>query len=60
MRSLANENFPGPSIDFLIEQGVEVISIARELPGTSDQTVMELAIREDRTILTHDSDYADN
>lgn len=59
MRFLANENIPFPSIDFLLESGIEIISIAREFPGISDEEVIEIAISTERTIITLDSDYGD-
>ncbi len=59
MRFLANENFPGPSIKFLRKKNLDIISIAEDSPGLPDDQVMEIAIREERIILTHDSDYGE-
>ena len=59
MKFLANENFPGPSISFLRENDIDVKSIAQQNPGMSDEQVMKLGISEERTILTHDSDYGE-
>lgn len=56
---LANENFPWPSVIFLREQNIEVISIAEKFQGISDQEVMAIAINQNLTILTHDSDYGE-
>lgn len=59
MKFLANENFPGPSIELLRDQGLDVLSIIEFQPGMSDEQVMNLSISEGRTILTHDSDYGE-
>jgi predicted nuclease of predicted toxin-antitoxin system len=59
MKFIANENFPKPSIDFLRERGVDIKAIVELEPGITDEKVMQLAIEEERTILTHDSDYGE-
>ena len=56
---LANENYSGPSIEFLKHPGVGIKSIASDHPGISDEQVMQIAIKEERVILTHDSDYGE-
>ncbi len=57
MKFLANENFPKPSIDMLRNNGCDVLSISEIKPGSSDEVVMQMATSDNRTILTHDSDY---
>lgn len=59
MKLLANENFPGPSITLIKSEGLDIKSIASESPGMTDEEVMNLAIEEQRTIITHDSDYGE-
>jgi predicted nuclease of predicted toxin-antitoxin system len=59
MKFLANENFPKPAIDFLRKHDTDIHSIAELHPGISDDEVMKIAIDEERTILTHDSDYGE-
>ncbi|WP_350097088.1 DUF5615 family PIN-like protein [Imperialibacter sp.] len=59
MKFLANENFPGPSVKLLRSQGVDIEWIAKSSPEIDDHRVMTLAIPEQRTILTHDSDYGE-
>jgi predicted nuclease of predicted toxin-antitoxin system len=59
MKFLANENFPGPSIALLQDHGIDILSIAKQFQGISDQQVMRIAIKEERIILTHDSDYGE-
>lgn len=59
MKLLANENFPLTSAKYLKSLGFDVISIGVDNPGISDEEVMKIAIREERTILTFDSDYGE-
>ena len=59
MRFLANENFPFASITFLRQAGVDVISIGQDYQGITDEQVMNLAILDNRTILTFDRDYGE-
>ena len=57
MKLLANENFPYKSIHYLKAKGHDVISIGMDNPGITDSEIMEIAINEERTILTFDRDY---
>lgn len=59
MKLLANENFPLKSILFLRSKGFDIISIGIDNPGIQDQLVMNIAIQEERTILTFDRDYGE-
>jgi predicted nuclease of predicted toxin-antitoxin system len=59
MKFLANENFPGLSVKTLRESGFDVRYICEDFPSISDKAVLELAILEKRTILTHDRDYGE-
>ena len=59
MKFLANENFPLPSILKIRSKDIEVLSVAEEFQGISDEEVMRLAITKNLTILTHDSDYGE-
>ncbi len=59
MKFLANENFPLPSIAFLRSSGFEVISIADNYSGSSDEQVLNLAIENDLIVLTFDRDYGE-
>lgn len=56
---LANENFPGPSIQLLRSAGIVVYSIAESHPGISDPEVIEIAQKRQLIILTFDSDYGE-
>ena len=57
MKFLADENFPVRSIKRLRGLNVDITSILELSPGISDEKVLEIAIIENRTILTLDSDF---
>lgn len=59
MRFLANENFPFPGVRLLRENGYDVRSIAESDSGITDAAVIDMAIAEERIILTFDSDYGE-
>lgn len=59
MKLLTNENFPFKSNVILEEKGFDVIWIGRDFKGFYDYEVMELAIIQERTIITFDSDYGE-
>lgn len=59
MKFLANENIPFSSITYLKSQGIDIKSIGVDNPSITDREVMEIAIKEDRIIITYDSDYGE-
>ncbi len=59
MKLLANENFPVASVNYLRNKGFDITSIGNDNPSISDKQVMDIAIKEERTILTFDSDYGE-
>lgn len=56
MKLLANENFPATSVDFLRTSGYDVAHVAEGFKSISDHAVMQMAITEERTVLTFDRD----
>ncbi len=56
MRFLANENIPNASYKYLKNKGWDIEHIGETNMGITDEEVMEFAIREDRIIITFDSD----
>jgi predicted nuclease of predicted toxin-antitoxin system len=56
---LANENVPFSSITSLKSAGTDVKSIGVDDPSITDEQVMQIAINENRTIITYDSDYGE-
>lgn len=59
MRFLANENVPISSVNYLKSKDFDITSIGVDESGISDELVMSIAIKEDRTIITYDSDYGE-
>lgn len=59
MKLLANENFPLKSIIYLNSQGFDISAIGKDNPSIKDNEVMNIAIKEERTILTFDRDYGE-
>lgn len=57
MKFLADENFPITAFRILFESGYDIKHIAFEMPSIADRDVTEMAISENRIILTFDSDY---
>jgi predicted nuclease of predicted toxin-antitoxin system len=47
------------SINLLKSKGFDVKSIGIDHPGVTDKEVMAIALSEERTILTYDSDYGE-
>lgn len=59
MKYLANENVPFSSITYLKSKGYDKKAIGVDDPSISDDKVMQIAINENRTIITYDSDYGE-
>lgn len=59
MKFLTNENVPISSINYLKSKGYDITSIGVDEPGISDELVMNISIKEYRTIITYDSDYGE-
>ena len=59
MKFLANENVPVSSVNYLKSKGYDITSIGVDEAGVSDQQVMDIATKQDRTIITYDSDYGE-
>lgn len=59
LKLLADENFPLPVIQGLIDAGYDVLSIAKISPGINDRAVLSLARETGRSLLTFDVDFGD-
>lgn len=59
MRLLANENFPGETIEALRSQGHDVKWIRTEAPGSKDHAVLAMANTENRVLVTFDKDFGE-
>jgi predicted nuclease of predicted toxin-antitoxin system len=59
VRILLNENFPAPSVQPLRDAGLDVLAIAESCSGMKDPEVLELAVAEQRWLVTFDRDYGE-
>lgn len=59
MKLLANENFPLASVKYLAVRNYDIKGIGIDNPSISDNDVMDIAINENRIILTFDRDYGE-
>ena len=59
MKIMANENIPIASCKLLIENGIEVFTIAQNIPGSSDKFILDKANKDKYIIMTFDSDYGE-
>lgn len=57
MKLLADENFPPTLISYLQKKRHDVKRIQRSAKGTSDISVREKAVKENRVIITFDKDF---
>lgn len=57
MKLLANENIPLASSEYLKSLGYDIVHIGLIEPSITDEAVMQLAIEQNRVILTFDRDY---
>ena len=58
MKFLADEDFPKPVVNKIRQLGHSVKTIQKiGLSGSSDETVVKLALREKRIIITFDKDF---
>lgn len=56
---LANENFPLQTSLLLRKSGYDVVCVGENFSGITDNEVMDIAIQEERLILTFDRDYGE-
>ena len=59
MTFMADENFPRPALAALRVAGWDVVSVAEECPGISDEEVAALCSRSQRVLLTFDKDFGE-
>ena len=57
MRILADENISRGVVQALIEAGHDTVAIADVSPAAPDDNVLDMAVREERVLLTFDSDF---
>ncbi|MCU0287218.1 MAG: DUF5615 family PIN-like protein [Acidobacteria bacterium] len=54
LRFLADGNFPGNAIKILLEKGYNIKWIGNFAAGSSDEEVLEIAMKEERILITFD------
>jgi predicted nuclease of predicted toxin-antitoxin system len=59
MRFLADESVDAAIVDWLRQEGIELVYIAESAPAASDDEVLRMALHEDRILLTADLDFGE-
>ena len=60
MLLIADENFPLPSYKYLKEKGIDITHITDSgYASIKDEAVIELSVKENRIIVTFDSDFGE-
>ena len=54
---LADENIPIKAVEALKQKGIDIIPILEISPSLTDREVLNLANRQDRIIITFDTDF---
>lgn len=58
-RFLANESIPLATVFRLRKEGFDIASVGLDAPSITDGEVIQIAINENRTIITFDRDYGE-
>ena len=59
MRFLADENLPGNAVAEIEAAGHDIVWVRTVAPGSKDEDILALAVREERIILTFDKDFGE-
>jgi predicted nuclease of predicted toxin-antitoxin system len=59
MKFLADENLPASSVKILRQAGLDIASIGEDNPSVKDEEVIDISNKENRIIITFDSDYGE-
>lgn len=59
MKFLANENIEKRIVDFLRDSGYDVVYCAEVRPRDDDESIVKIANKEQRIILTNDKDFGE-
>ena len=59
MRFLADENIPGDAVADIEAAGHDIVWVRTVAPGSKDEDILALAVREERTILTFEKDFGE-
>ena len=58
-RFLADENISRTSVEILRQNGLDVLWVSESFPSITDEKVLDIAQRENRIVITFDSDYGE-
>jgi len=59
LRLLADENVDPRLIDWLRDEGHDVLAVKTSSPGAADEALVATAIHESRVVLTRDKDFGE-
>jgi predicted nuclease of predicted toxin-antitoxin system len=59
MNFLADENLEKPIVDWLREEGYNVLYIAEKAPSIKDEKIIKLARKENKILITNDKDFGE-
>ena len=59
MKFLADEGVDGQIVSRLREDGHDVLYVAENIAGTTDEEILELANRDERILMTRDKDFGE-
>lgn len=59
MKFLADENLEKLIVEWLREEGYDVIYIPEKVPSIKDEQIIQLANEEDRILITNDKDFGE-
>jgi predicted nuclease of predicted toxin-antitoxin system len=59
MKLLANENFPLLAVEALCAAGHDVLWVRTDMPGKTDDVILQRAQDEGRLVLTFDKDFGE-
>ena len=57
MLFLANENIPWKTCEDLKNEGINIISVKEIAPGAQDESVLKIANKDKRILITFDKDF---
>jgi predicted nuclease of predicted toxin-antitoxin system len=59
VRIIADENFPGDTVDALRRRGHDVIWVRTDAPGSTDNVILTRAQRDTRLLVTFDKGFGE-
>lgn len=59
MRYLVNENIPLGTVKLLRDAGIDIVSVTDVLLGSTDEEIIEFAVKENCILITFDKDFGE-